>query len=73
MSDAQTYKLLPCPFCGNKEPIMCEFNAGHSMNTKAKVFSVGCKDEDCQGYMSYAQFDRRSEAAAAWNKRHVGG
>lgn len=64
-----TPTLLACPFCGETEIVICEFPAGHTTDTKAVVFSAGCKNEDCQGYMSYTQFDTRREAAEAWNRR----
>lgn len=64
-----TEKLLPCPFCGETDITVVEFPAGHTTDTGAVVFSAGCKNEDCQGYMSYFQTDRRTDAIKAWNKR----
>lgn len=67
-----TDKLLPCPFCGAEATIEEVENAVG--RTGSVCFSVGCnsKDEDsCMGYQSLTTFSRRSEAIAAWNKRHA--
>jgi len=64
MSDAT--ELLPCPFCGGEadyEEIKCP-------NGKIN-WSIGCPNgaADCTGYQSLQEFARKTEAAAAWNRR----
>lgn len=61
-------QLLPCPWCGG--PASIEETPASA--TEGVRFSVGCDDTDeaeCMGYQSLTTFARRSEAAAAWNKR----
>jgi hypothetical protein len=63
------FNLKPCPFCGGKAQ-MEEIDNLHD----GVSFSVGCVADDegaCMGYQSLTCFSRRSEAAAAWNKRAV--
>lgn len=48
---------------------MYEFPSSHLVDTKSVRFSVGCKKEDCKGHRSLIQFDRRIDAAVAWNTR----
>lgn len=64
-------KLLPCPFCGGPADFE-ECPQGSKGFTAAFVtWSVGCQnsDEDCIGYQMLAHFNRKLEAAEAWNKR----
>ncbi len=58
-------QLFPCPFCGG--PAAFE-EVRHALGAS---WAVGCAnaDEDCVATQSIATFSRRSEAAAAWNKR----
>jgi hypothetical protein len=62
------FQLLPCPFCGSKATLEA-IPAGVD-DTR---WSVGCCDNDakteCMGYQSLTSFNRRSEAANAWNTR----
>lgn len=59
-------ELLPCPYCGGEA----------SFENDNGQWSVGCDDKDgegieavCMGYQSLTVFPRKSEAAAAWNRR----
>jgi hypothetical protein len=60
--------LLPCPWCDGPA-VMEEVED----NVRGEIrFSVGCNNYDageCMGYQSLTTFARRSEAAAAWNRR----
>lgn len=67
MGDA---KLLPCPFCGGAAGFE-ECAQGSSVAVKSCTWSVGCMNSqiDCIGYQMLASFDRKADAAEAWNKR----
>ena len=59
-----TERILPCPFCGGPA----------SVEELGASFSVGCcnRDEAARlGYQSLTVFATRSEAVAAWNRRHL--
>lgn len=58
--------LLDCPFCGKAaafEEVESRVGLGFFL------WSVGCSDEDCIGWMVMAKYNTRREAAEAWNKR----
>ncbi len=69
MTDIQ---LLPCPFCGGPATFE-ECVQGSSIRPDSCTWSVGCANEkiDCIGYQMLAHYDRKSEAAEAWNRRVV--
>lgn len=55
-------KLKPCPFCGKDAKL-------YKPSRIAKLFVVGCVNEDC-GVMVESKFGKtKEEAIAAWNKR----
>ena len=58
--------LLPCPFCGGR----ADFEQITDSGTFA-TWSVGCQssESDCIGYQMLAHYNRKCEAAEAWNKR----
>jgi hypothetical protein len=60
-------KLLPCPFCGGA----ADFEEVKPMGGDFTYWSVGCQssESDCIGYQMLAHYNRKSEAAEAWNKR----
>lgn len=58
-------ELLPCPFCGG-DAIM-ETVHGKAVDEARRT--VGCRNEECHGYMSFLTHSRQCEAAAAWNTR----
>lgn len=58
---------LPCPFCGKPGSIDEERSRG---NPEHVVFVPSCSDSDCIGVLIQS-FARRSEAIAAWNRRHT--
>ena len=62
--------LLPCPFCGGPAQFE-EMPQGSSTKVLSCTWSVGCANSeiDCIGYMLVAHYNRKSEAADAWNKR----
>jgi Restriction alleviation protein Lar len=63
------FTLKPCPFCGGVAAMEEVDNGFHGSS-----FTVGCTADDeghCMGYQSLTTFARRSDAAAAWNKRVV--
>jgi sarcosine oxidase delta subunit len=62
-------KLLPCPFCGGSADFEQITGSGSSFAT----WSVGCQssETDCIGYQMLAHYNRKCEAAEAWNKRHT--
>jgi hypothetical protein len=59
--------LLPCPFCGGPADFEQITGSGSSFAT----WSVGCQssETDCIGYQMLAHYNRKCEAAEAWNKR----
>jgi hypothetical protein len=59
-------KLLPCPFCGG--PADFENTTPES---SIAFWSVGCQsvESDCIAYQLLATFNRKCEAAEAWNRR----
>ena len=62
--------LLPCPFCGG--PAVMEEVEAKSIGESR--WSVGCSEQrvvfaECMGYQSLTTFDRKIEAANAWNTR----
>ena len=59
-------KLLPCPFCGGDAVFEeCESGAGLGV-----LWSPGCLDDECIGWMVMAKYNTKGEAATAWNRRH---
>ena len=64
------YFLKPCPFCGGPADFE-ECAQGSSTGVYSCTWSVGCQNqnEDCIAYQLLAHYNRKSEAAEAWNKR----
>lgn len=64
------FVLKPCPFCGGPADFE-ECAQSSSTAVTSCTWSVGCQNdkEDCIGYQLMASFNRKSEAAEAWNKR----
>ena len=60
-------KLLPCPFCGGQ----ADFEEVTAMGGTFTYWSVGCQssESDCIGYQMLAHYNRKCEAAEAWNRR----
>lgn len=67
---AASEQLLPCPFCGGPAAFE-ECPQGSSTKVDSCTWSVGCANTevDCIAFQMMASFDRKSEAAEAWNKR----
>jgi hypothetical protein len=59
--------LQRCPFCGGE----AAFEEVEGATGIGVMWNVNCIDESCIGWMLYAKFNTRGDAAAAWNKRHV--
>lgn len=57
MSEAEKIALLPCPMCGEEEPIVI---------SEDRVW-IECPD--CPSKVEVGPFDVRAEAIAAWNRR----
>lgn len=70
MPAASDPQLLPCPFCGGPATFE-ECAQGSSVKVNSCTWSVGCANTevDCIAYQMTASFNRKSEAAEAWNKR----
>lgn len=66
-SEVSTSDLLDCPFCGGK----AGYYQDNGTYTGLPVWSVGCKTENCFGFVSMAEFARKAQAKEAWNQRAV--
>jgi len=64
-------ELLPCPFCGESNAIICETD--YEGNTElVPAYAVSCRTKRCAaGIWSLAMghFDTRKKAIKAWNTR----
>jgi hypothetical protein len=61
MPTPETPTLLPCPFCGGEA----------EMNQAWSYWDVMCHSDLCGVRPVSDGYDTQSEAAAAWNARHV--
>jgi len=59
--ESETPKLLPCPFCGGEA----------EMNQTWSYWDVMCHSDLCGVRPVSDGYDTQSEAAAAWNTRHL--
>lgn len=65
-----TDTLLPCPFCGSKPKIVKGSN--YTGDIKKPIFTVVCKNPNCQIYDGYCRFQfNEGEAIRNWNKRLI--
>lgn len=53
-------ELLPCPFCGGKAIVV--------LNARNK-YTVKCTNAQCEAMLYCKGYNKRSEAAEAWNRR----
>lgn len=60
-------EVRPCPFCGS--PAEYEQDPFDADKDTPVVQTVGCKNEDCIGYMPRKFFATKRDARAAWNRR----
>ena len=58
-------ELKPCPFCGSA----ANYFQDEGRYTGRPVWSVGCDDEECFGFVSITGFSRKADARVSWNKR----
>ena len=59
--------LLPCPFCGGDENIICRTDYDDR-----DAYAVSCRYHNCHGAiftLGYGYFATKEEAIAAWNTR----
>jgi len=61
-------KLKLCPFCGSA-PEFDEIYIEPDMEARAVQHAIGCSNSECIIYCLTDKFDRRSDAAKAWNTR----
>lgn len=62
--------LLPCPFCGGHAEFDEKETPPDKFNYVAQfIHHVGCANDECIAHCLTDSFDRKTEAAKAWNER----
>jgi hypothetical protein len=69
MSKDNPTKLLPCPFCGDSNAVICATNFEPEGRP---AYAVSCRTRHCHGVifkLGYGLFETHKETIAAWNTR----